>query len=153
MTAYAETLLPPLFDTVTGSSSEEAERLQQREKESLEHYFRPIIEQLFVPIVELLESSRSEKIAVDLETAKIAVMFAQALPRTMPLPEVSSDPDGEVSFDWIAPSGSIFSVSVNRSRRLAYAGWFGENSRTHGTEKLGGQIPDEILRGIQKATR
>ena len=39
-----------------------------------------------------------------------------------------------IQLDWSARR--MFSVSVNKSRRLAYAGWFGEDSKVHGTEKL-----------------
>jgi hypothetical protein len=70
----------------------------------------------------------------------------------MPVPEVTSDPDGEISFDWFGSEGKMFSVSLNRNRRIAYAGRFGEMSKVHGIEQLSEVCPPEILRGIAKAT-
>lgn len=157
MTAYCPAVnsspLWPLGAQMETGSSIEAKRMQQNVEELLEHYLEPRFEQLVSPIIDLLASTQSEVIPVTRETANIAVEFARLLPRMAPLPEVSSDPDGEISFDWIAPSGKMFSVSVNSSGRLSYAGWFGEDSRVHGTEKLDYGVPAEVLRGIQKASR
>lgn len=144
---------PVDFQMETGSSSIEAERVQRNVGESLEHYLGPRLEQLVFPIIDLLANSQSGETAINPETASAAIAFARLLPRMAPVPEVSSDPDGEISFDWISPSGKMFSVSISGSGRLSYAGWFGENSRIHGTEKLAGGVPEEILRGIRKAGR
>jgi hypothetical protein len=157
MTAYCPTINSSSFWLVgiqmeTGSSIE-AKQVQRNVEESLEHYLRPRLEQLFLPIIDLLASSQSEETPVTPRTVNAALAFARLLPRMAPIPDVSSDPDGEISFDWIAPSGKMFSVSVNRAGRLSYAGWFGEDSRVHGTEKLDYGVPAEILRGIQKANR
>lgn len=131
----------------------EAMQLRRNIEESLKHYLMPRLEQLVFPISNVFASSQSEEFPVAIETATAALEFARLLPRMVPLPEVSSDPDGEIAFDWGTPSGKMFSVSVNESGRLAYAGWFGETSRIHGTERLAGEVPQEILRGIQKASR
>jgi hypothetical protein len=109
------------------------------------------IEQLWV--IEGWEGHPAEsEVAVDLDTAIAAVQFACLLPRSMPVPEVTSDPDGEISFDWFGSEGKMFSVSLNRNRRIAYAGRFGEMSKVHGIEQLSEVCPPEILRGIAKAT-
>jgi len=136
----------------TGSSVE-AKSVQRNIGESLDHFLQPRLEQLIFPIIDVFASNQSQEIPVAPETANTAIAFARLLPRMVPIPEVSSDPDGEISFDWTTPSGKMFSVSVSRSGRLSYAGWFGENSRIHGTENLADRLPEEILRGIQKASR
>lgn len=46
----------------------------------------------------------------------------------------------------------MFSASIDRSGRIAYAGRFGERSKVHGVEELSDSLPQEILRGIEKAT-
>lgn len=157
MTAYCPAINPSPFwsvdDQMETGSSIEAEQLHRNIAESLNHFVMPRLEQLAFPISDVFASSQSEEIPVDMETAAAALRFASLLPRMVPIPEVSFDPDGEVAFDWSAPSGKMFSVSVNRSGRLAYAGWFGETSRIHGTERLAGEVPEEILRGIRKASR
>lgn len=155
MTAYCPTIDQAWpFDVQMGlGSSETAEQLRRNEQQSLEHYLRPTRERLILWIADVFASSQSEETPVDLETANTAVKFAQLLPRMAPVPEISSDPDGEMSFDWAVPSGKMFSVSVDKAGRLSYAGWFGENSRIHGTEILANTVPEEILRGIRKIAR
>lgn len=138
-----------------GSSgvSDVATRVEQAVEESLYHYLESRLEVLVPEIVNLLGVSDGTSIPVDENTVIAALQFAHSLPRFGPMPEVSADPDGEVSFDWFGPSGEMFSVSVNKNKRLAYAGWFGETSRIHGMEKLAEGCPPQIIRGIQKATR
>ena len=144
--------LCPTIDLFTlaassGGVSPEANALQEQVNQSVTHYLQPRLN-LLVPEIEAL----ADETAVKSETVKAAIRFAYCLPRLGPLPEVSVDPDGEISFDWMAPTGELFSVSVNDQSRLAYAGWFGEKSRTHGIEQLVEGCPQEIIRGIQKTT-
>lgn len=88
---------------------------------------------------------------VDERTEMVAVKFALQLPASVPMPEVAVDPDGEVSFDWLGQAGKIFSVSIDRNGRLAYAGRFGQNSKMNGVEQVSDICPPEILLGIDRA--
>ena len=74
----------------------------------MQHYLMPRLEQLLCPIQDVFANSQSEEVPVAIETAAAAVTFARLLPRMVPIPEVSSDPDGEIAFDWSAPSGNLF---------------------------------------------
>lgn len=144
------TMLCPTMDafglgTRSVGVSAEANILERSVRQSFDHYFEPKLSLLIPELEELTDAS-------DFETIRAAVQFAYCLPRFAPLPEISVDPDGEISFDWLSPSGEMFSVSVNKENRLAYAGWFGEKSRIHGIEQLAENCPHEIMRGIQKAT-
>lgn len=121
-------------------------------EESVRHYLEPRLELVLPEIENLLAVSDGTSTPVDLDTVRAATRFAYTLPRFGPLPEVSADPDGEISFDWAGPSDEMFSVSVNKQNRLAYAGWFGEGSRIHGIEQMADDCPQQILRGIAKAT-
>jgi hypothetical protein len=89
---------------------------------------------------------------VDAATATAAIQFAYLLPWSIPMPEVAPDADGEISFDWIGPLGKMFSVSLDRTGRISYAGRFGRRSNIHGTEQLSTACPQEIIRGIRRAT-
>lgn len=129
--------------------SDEAQKVERLLEESYDHYLEPRLDLLLPEIRSLVTSDETP---VDLDTVQAAEQFARLLPRFGALPEVSADPDGEISFDWLGPSKKVFSVSVNKDLRLAYAGWFGEKSRVHGTEQLGEGCPQEIVRGIEKAT-
>ena len=130
--------------------SSEAEAVEVLVRKSLEHYLEPRLGLLIPEILSLRDDSGGKP--VDFATINAAIEFAYCLPRFAPVPEVSADPDGEISFDWLSPSGEMFSVSVNKQNRLAYAGWFGEKSKIHGIEQLAESCPEEIVRGIQKAT-
>jgi hypothetical protein len=138
------TMNPFSFWRTSVGVSSAASAVEQSFREFLEHYWEPRASLLIPEIVGLAPSA-------DSETIRAAIRFAGCLPRLAPLPEVSVHPDGEISFDWLSPHGQMFSVSVNKQNRLAYAGWFGEKSRTHGIEELAENCPQEIIRGIQKA--
>lgn len=131
--------------------SDEAQKVVKLSEEAVDHYLAPKLDVL-LPEIESLLATRDET-PVDSGTIEAAKLFAFLLPRFVALPEVSADPDGEISFDWLGPSGKMFSVSVNKQNRLAYAGWFGENSRVHGIEQLAERCPQEILRGIERVAR
>lgn len=141
-----------LRDGASTGVSDTACRVNKAFELSLSHYLEPRLELLRPEIENLLGVSDGDSIPVDPGTVLAATRFAYSLPRFGPLPEVSADPDGEISFDWTGPHGEMFSVSVNKRYRLAYAGWFGEGSRVHGIEKLADGCPSQIARGIERAT-
>jgi len=142
-----------LRDWPSAGVSDVARQVKLALNKTLEHYLEPRLETLIPEIDSLRVATDVTSVPVDAETVHAAMQFAFSLPRLGPLPEVSADPDGEISFDWTGPSGEMFSVSVNRHNRLAYAGWFGEKSRIHGIEQLAEGCPQQIVRGIEKATR
>lgn len=70
--------------------------------------------------------------------------FLDSLPKWLSVPEISVDPDGEISFDWYSEPNNVFSVSVSETGKLSYAGTFGL-SKVHGIEYFGDEIPQSIL--------
>lgn len=111
------------------------------------------IEQLLSEIDEVVrESALAGSLPADEDTKRMAIKFAALLPTSIPIPEIASDPDGEISFDWLGPSDKIFSVSVDKNGRLAYAGRFGEKRKINGVEQLSEICPPEVLLGIERAT-
>jgi hypothetical protein len=85
--------------------------------------------------------------AVDELSWNKAVRFSQLLPTNVPMPEIYLDTDGEATFEWYTAPRNVFSVTVRGNGELAYAGIFGR-SKTHGTEYLDDEIPEEILNKI-----
>jgi hypothetical protein len=119
----------------------------------MQHYAAPRLEILVPEITSLIHAAVDrEAIPVSPDTVTQALNFALLLPNSLPIPEISSDPDGDISFDWISKTGKMFSASIDRSGRIAYAGRFGERSKVHGIEQLSDSLPQEILRGIEKAS-
>jgi hypothetical protein len=62
-----------------------------------------------------------------------AKAFLDSLPATWEDPEISADPDGDVTFEWSAGPSSVFAVSIDRTGAAHYAGLFGR-ARKNGTE-------------------
>lgn len=87
--------------------------------------------------------------SIDPRTYLQAERFLCALPTTTPVPDISIDPDGEVSVSWNLDSNWLFSVSIGPTGRLSYAGLFG-NSKTYGTEWFLHEIPEVVLDNITR---
>lgn len=136
------------------ASSEAARSIGKLVEDGLRHLAEPKVEALASQIQQVLEESSdtAEGRPVDAETAAVAIQFAYLLPWSLPTPEVAPDADGEISFDWLGSSGKMFSVTVDKTGRIAYAGRFGSRSKVHGIEQLSTTCPQEIVRGIKRAT-
>ena len=78
-----------------------------------------------------------------------AAVVLEALPNTIPLPEVSAEPDGSIALEWFRRQDYVFSLSVNGKGILVYAGLIGTGNRAHGTEVFDGSLPPAIA-GILK---
>lgn len=155
MISYSATWdpVPALGERVQTGSSEEASFLDCEMDRLLKHYAAPRMGILIAEIDELVADSLAAELThIDEGTARAAIEFAFLLPRSLPAPEVASDSDGEIEFDWLGPKQKIFSVVINKTGRIAFAGRFSERSKIHGTEQLSSFLPADILRGIAKAT-
>jgi hypothetical protein len=139
----------------TNAFSDAAERVERVIQEGLRHYAEPRMEALISEIDQIMAETAlkaGEGFApVDPEAASAALRLAYLLPRFLPTPEVASDPDGDISFDWLGRSGKMFSISVSKTGRIAYAGRFGDKSKFHGTDQLSASCPPEIILGIKRA--
>lgn len=86
---------------------------------------------------------------IDKESYHESLRFVQYLPNSIPSPEVTIEPDGEIAFEWFNNKRRVFSISIGRNGELTYAGLFGYN-KAHGTEFFGDELPKTILESIQK---
>ncbi len=87
--------------------------------------------------------------AVGLDTYLESRRFLQLIPTTLPFPEITIEPDGEIAFEWYEGPRMILSVSVGSDNALTYAGLFGIN-KTHGMEYFGDELPATILSNLQR---
>lgn len=72
-----------------------------------------------------------------------------SLPDGFPLPEISPEPDGSISLDWISSKRRMLSVSVGKSDRLPYA-WINGTDRGHGVVRSAAySFPLKIMNEIQ----
>lgn len=75
--------------------------------------------------------------------------FLQILPPTLPRPEVRVDLEGEICLEWDQGRRRVFSVSIGRDGRLAFAGLYG-SAWLHGEEQFMGSIPSVILEALHR---
>lgn len=81
-----------------------------------------------------------------------ALAFLDLLPSTLPRPEISPHPDGELAFEWSFGPRRVLTISVSESGRLSYAALFG-HARLHGTEFLLDALPEAVILAIQRLYR
>ncbi len=87
--------------------------------------------------------------AIDPAAILLARHFVRALPENMPLPEFAPEPDGSISLDWIQSRDRLFSLSIGRSNRLAYA-WLDGTDSGHGVARFDGKtIPPRVIDEIR----
>jgi len=85
---------------------------------------------------------------ISIESAESAEKFILALPQSIPVPEISPEPDGELSLDWVKTKRSVFSLSMGPNGRMAYA-WMDDMGRNCGVGHFDGvTIPDWMLEKI-----
>jgi hypothetical protein len=78
-----------------------------------------------------------------------AKTFIKALPTTAPLPELSADPDGEVSLDWSFGNRQALTVSVGPTGRCTFAWILGQRSN-RGTDWIEDEIPAAIAFALRQ---
>jgi hypothetical protein len=89
---------------------------------------------------------------ISFEAFEKAKQFILSIPYGIPVPEVSAEPDGEITFEWFSSPSRVFSVSVGPNNELTYAGLFGA-SRTYGTEVFYDEIPEVVLSHVKRVVR
>jgi hypothetical protein len=87
--------------------------------------------------------------AVEPATYDYAKAFAMAIPRTVPLPDVYSENDGQICFEWYAGPHQVFSVSVAPDGVLYYAGLNG-SERLYGSNVFAAAVPEAIRHNIER---
>lgn len=78
-----------------------------------------------------------------------ALAFLDLLPSTLPRPEISPHPDGELAFEWSLGSRRVLTVCVNEWGRLSYALLFGY-ARLHGMEVLLDALPEAVTLALRR---
>jgi hypothetical protein len=78
--------------------------------------------------------------------------FLESLPTTAPPPEVSADPDGEISLDWVFGPRKALTLSIGANGRCSYA-WIRGKRTSRGTEWLDDEVPTNILSALSQLVR
>lgn len=86
---------------------------------------------------------------LDADTYQIAKRFISALPSSLPAPELTVDRDGEVNFDWYGSSGQIFTASLRKDGRIAFAGQISTRNRLSGVGEFNDSVPEKVVESIK----
>ncbi len=79
-----------------------------------------------------------------------AQIFIDMLPYSFPHPEPMPDPDGEIALCWDFGPEHIFTLSINSTGVLSYAGLLGKGVKRHGMEQIKDKIPKSIIESIKE---
>ena len=63
--------------------------------------------------------------AISTETHEVARRLLESLPRDMPLPSISAEPDGQLNFEWYQAPRRLLSASINSGGTLYWAALIG----------------------------
>jgi hypothetical protein len=89
---------------------------------------------------------------LQLDAYVFAKRFLNALPSSVPLPEVSADTDGEVALDWVFRERKALTVSVGSTGRCTFASMLGQ-STIRGTGWIDDEIPASIVFALGQLVR
>jgi len=81
---------------------------------------------------------------------RIAEDFISSLDESRPMPEITAEPSGTLSFEWHEGYRRVFSVSIGPSGRLAYTGMDGTDQWYGVTVFDGFSMPIDIDYGLRR---
>ena len=90
---------------------------------------------------------------VSAEAYHFAARFIMALPAVFPAPDVTADPDGEISLEWDCGRWKALSLSVGPGGKITWAALLNRQKRETGTEIFDDFVSPEVLAVIWKVTR
>lgn len=78
-----------------------------------------------------------------------ALELVDALPSSLPLPEVIPERSGDLALEWSKGKRAVLVISVSGEKMIQYAGIFG-TSKIHGSEYLEDFLPQVIIENISR---
>jgi hypothetical protein len=84
------------------------------------------------------------------ETYSKARKLLRMMPSSLSRPDISAEPDGEITFEWYREKHFVFVISVGGNNLITYAGMFGKSNRIHGTEYFADELPKIIRHCIRR---
>jgi len=87
---------------------------------------------------------------ISLEAYFEAMKLLRIIPNSFLMPDILPEPDGGIGLEWYKDRGFSFVISVCGKDTITYAGRFGKNSETYGTEDFTDLVPNVILNGLKR---
>jgi hypothetical protein len=79
-----------------------------------------------------------------------AIRFVNMLPSDILLPEPLPEPTGAMAFEWYKRTDHVFVVSFSGKGIMEYAGLFGPDNKSFGSERIRNYIPQIVLHHIHR---
>lgn len=150
----------PMFRSADRAISDDARVLQRglsavwthfRDSFSLGASYEATLEELNELYEESQASDWKDSYADRIEYATYveARRFLSLLPTTFPIPEVGRHPEGEITFEWYRGPNRVYSVAIDPTGKLHYAGMY-EADTEYGTEFFGEDLPSSVAKGLRR---
>jgi hypothetical protein len=152
---------PGIISLVTVSNVEENDRVIRQNAEELfgSESLSGNVRRLQSDLAKLAADCAEEgwdgygALPLSLDSYQHAERFLCKYPRNWPMPHLTADPDGEVSFGWDRGSPQrSFSFSIGPQGRMSFVGILG-SEEIHGKAIFGDSIPEVILGPIRTLYR
>jgi hypothetical protein len=83
-------------------------------------------------------------------TKRKAQYFVDLLPVDLPEPEVAPDPEGDIALCWDFGRDLVFTVNIDETETLSFAGLLGRGVKRHGQEPFRGDVPKILIESIRE---
>jgi hypothetical protein len=116
------------------------------------NYYQRIEELINKAVREHLEENRVGALLdiINIYSYFNSLKFTKMLPSSIPIPNIYVETDGMVEFEWYINPKRLFSITIEDSNKLIYAGIFGDDINTYGTERFEQELPRKIFENIQR---
>jgi hypothetical protein len=160
MTAFSLTVRwPGLLSSNDRAVSQEAQRLRNIPEQyvascssvSVEEPYRRVATAVIEAAQEASQPNWDGQGGLPTTQGAVAQAFAflDVLPTTLTEPDVSVDPDGELSFGWSLGPRRAVTASINADGKISFAALIGA-SRLHGTYYLLDTLPEPLTLALQQ---
>lgn len=78
-----------------------------------------------------------------------ALAFLSALPTTVPLPDTTVDPEGDVLLEWYLQPRRVLTLTIDPDGIISYAALIGRN-KVHGREQFVDTIPQTVADALAR---
>jgi hypothetical protein len=79
-----------------------------------------------------------------------ATKLLHLMPASFPAPDIVSEPEGSIGFEWFWKKSFSFVISVKGDGIVTYAGRFGKNNEMYGTEIMADALPEFIAVALKR---
>jgi hypothetical protein len=158
----AGTLLTPYTRTQSSATGDMAERLARMVRQVVEpdvHRatdWRPVVHAKIEDIAVKCSTADWDgygALPIDDDSKRTALHLVEILPGDLPAPEVTADPDGEISLFWDFGPHYLFTLSVGGSGIISYAGILGKGVKRHGEEPFRGDVSKILVESIREISQ